>query len=212
MGLFRLLLAIAVVMSHSGGSLPWGFHLTSGSISVQAFYIISGFYMALIVSEKYEYRSNGTWLFYSNRALRLYPLFWTFLLLALLLELYKKTSPTFIDIFGLPLTPLLYFLFANIFILFQDTALFLHVDPSHGQISLALDYAQANASAYLLVPQAWSIGVEIWFYVLAPMLTRWSTRALITLILITLLGRIAFFFFSPDHYYGAFNYRFFLSN
>lgn len=209
MGLFRLLLAIAVVMSHSGGSLPWGFHLTSGSISVQAFYIISGFYMALILSEKYEYSSNGAWLFYSNRALRLYPLFWTFLLLALLLELYKETSPTFIDILGLPLTPLLYFLFANIFILFQDTTLFLHVDPSHGQISPALDYAQANASAYLLVPQAWSIGVEIWFYMLAPMLTRWSTRALIILISITLLGRIAFFFFFPGHYYGAFNYRFF---
>ena len=195
-------------MGHSGAYLPWGFHLTSGSISVQAFYIISGFYMALILREKYEDSPNGAWLFYSNRALRLYPLFWTFSLLALLLALYKS-SPALIDVFGLPLTTELYFLFTNVFILFQDTTQFLHVDPDHGFISPTLDYAQANASAYLLVPQAWSIGVEIWFYMLAPVLTRWSTRALIIIIFITLIGRIAFFSFFSDHYYGAFNYRFF---
>jgi peptidoglycan/LPS O-acetylase OafA/YrhL len=43
-----------------------------GRAAVQMFYLISGFYMALILNEKYR-RPTATGIFYSNRFLRLWP-------------------------------------------------------------------------------------------------------------------------------------------
>ena len=48
MGLLRLILAISVVIWHS--SPIFGISLVGGQAAVQAFYIISGFYMALILN------------------------------------------------------------------------------------------------------------------------------------------------------------------
>jgi len=46
--------------------------------AVEAFFIVSGFYMSLILTQKYG--DKGLWLFYSNRLLRLYPLYLSMLL------------------------------------------------------------------------------------------------------------------------------------
>ena len=48
MGLIRLLLALSVVVSHTGNSFKI---LTNGSECVQLFFIISGFYMFLILDK-----------------------------------------------------------------------------------------------------------------------------------------------------------------
>ncbi len=72
MGILRILLAISVVLAHS--SSIFGFSLVGGQIAVQAFYIISGFYMALILNEKYIGANNSYKLFISNRFLRLYQI------------------------------------------------------------------------------------------------------------------------------------------
>ena len=50
MGIIRFLLAISVVIAHT--SSVYGFKLVGGQIAVQAFYMISGFYMTLILNEK----------------------------------------------------------------------------------------------------------------------------------------------------------------
>jgi peptidoglycan/LPS O-acetylase OafA/YrhL len=53
-GALRLLLALAVVVAHA--SPPFGiplFEMTGGPLAVQIFYVISGFYMALILNRKY---------------------------------------------------------------------------------------------------------------------------------------------------------------
>jgi peptidoglycan/LPS O-acetylase OafA/YrhL len=50
MGSFRTLLALVVVLVHSGGI--WGYNITGGIIAVQSFYIVSGFYMSLILNKK----------------------------------------------------------------------------------------------------------------------------------------------------------------
>lgn len=52
MGLIRILLAISVIIAHTESIL--GFNMVGGTLAVQAFFIISGFYMALILSEKYD--------------------------------------------------------------------------------------------------------------------------------------------------------------
>jgi peptidoglycan/LPS O-acetylase OafA/YrhL len=75
MGVLRLLLAFIVVIAHTSGGA--GLEIIDGAQAVRVFFIVSGFYMALILSEKYT-NSLGTnlRLFYSNRALRIVPLLW----------------------------------------------------------------------------------------------------------------------------------------
>ncbi|MCB1224366.1 MAG: acyltransferase [Verrucomicrobiales bacterium] len=69
----RLFLALVVVAAHtlSAGRLP----LIGGNLAVRLFFVVSGFYMALILSAKYNQPGGlGRRLFYSNRALRIFPL------------------------------------------------------------------------------------------------------------------------------------------
>jgi peptidoglycan/LPS O-acetylase OafA/YrhL len=79
MGLIRFLLAMAVVAAHSAPIL--GLTLVGGKIAVQSFFVISGFYISLILNEKYPAGTRGTLLFYGNRFLRIYPIYWAVLLL-----------------------------------------------------------------------------------------------------------------------------------
>src|SRR5687767_13772537 len=75
MGIIRLLLALAVVVAHSPTAVTLHNWVLPGGIAVQAFYIISGFYMALVLNEKYTF-PGSTKLFYQQRYLRLAPMYW----------------------------------------------------------------------------------------------------------------------------------------
>jgi hypothetical protein len=61
MGSLRLFLALSVAFGHFG--VPLGF--PTSDIAVQSFFVISGFYMALVLNEKYG--PGSYWLFISNR-------------------------------------------------------------------------------------------------------------------------------------------------
>ena len=67
MGLLRLILACSVVCGHAGA----GVFFTGPEVAVQTFYIISGFYIAMILDRTVAYRS--IWVFYFSRYLRLWP-------------------------------------------------------------------------------------------------------------------------------------------
>src|SRR5204863_4150166 len=82
MGALRFILAMSVAYGHAGDFL--GFPLVPGDTAVQCFYAISGFYMALVLNEKYLPQS-GYLLFLSNRFLRLFPTYATVLALTWLL-------------------------------------------------------------------------------------------------------------------------------
>lgn len=56
MGLARLLLALSVVLAHLPVLLG---PLVNGHVAVQGFFIISGFYMALILDSKYHTDKRG---------------------------------------------------------------------------------------------------------------------------------------------------------
>lgn len=83
MGSLRFLLAISVAYGHAGDFL--GFPLIPGDTAVQCFYAISGFYMSLVLNEKYRRVSSSYFLFISNRFLRLFPAYAVVLLFTLLL-------------------------------------------------------------------------------------------------------------------------------
>ena len=83
MGTLRFILALSVAYGHAGDFL--GFPLIPGDTAVQSFYAVSGFYMALVLNEKYRPGSSTYSLFISNRFLRLFPVYVTVLCLTLLL-------------------------------------------------------------------------------------------------------------------------------
>jgi peptidoglycan/LPS O-acetylase OafA/YrhL len=72
MVLLRLLLALVVVLFHTGMVSRY---LMDSHTAVNAFFIISGFYMALILDQKYGSSPAGLKAFAINRFLRLYPLY-----------------------------------------------------------------------------------------------------------------------------------------
>ena len=83
MGTLRFILAMSVAYGHAGDFL--GFPLIPGDTAVQSFYAVSGFYMALVLNEKYRPGSSTYSLFISNRFFRLFPVYATVLCLTLVL-------------------------------------------------------------------------------------------------------------------------------
>ncbi len=86
MGLLRLFLAVSVVVAHTSLFLGTNFFV-AGSIAVEAFFIISGFYMSLILNEKYV-GENSYRLFITNRLLKLYPIYWVVLLVSIIFSFW----------------------------------------------------------------------------------------------------------------------------
>jgi peptidoglycan/LPS O-acetylase OafA/YrhL len=194
MGILRFLLALSVVLAHSNSS----YSLIGGPLAVQAFYIISGFYMSLILNEKYVGSNKSFKLFFSNRILRLYPIYWMVLLLTVIssisLGFYTNWDKAGrIDIYieyyhKMEMGSFIFLIFTNIFIFFQDAVMFLGLDPSTGNVFFTKNYATTQPFLYefLLIPQAWTLGIELAFYLIAPFIVRRRTIVFICLILFSL--------------------------
>lgn len=193
MGLMRIYLALCVAAGHSGLLFPK--QVPSPSEAVQLFYVISGFYMALI-SSKYTSAME----FYTSRFLRIFIPYWATLIIILSIcmvtgllwgdwmELqsyvtYSSKQNGFSGVFITALT--------NISIFFQDWVMFLKHDPG-GVLSFTPNFLESKNPLwhYLIVPQAWSVGVELTFYLLVPVLTKLRNNLLFILMAISVLLRV----------------------
>jgi peptidoglycan/LPS O-acetylase OafA/YrhL len=204
MGLLRVILALSVVITHSAPI--FGFKFVGGIVAVQTFYIISGFYMALILSEKYIGKNNSYKLFITNRLLRLYPIHWTVLFLTIIVSLtvaLKNHGHNFgklqiyIDYFhSMSIGSFIFLVFSNIALFFQDVVMFFGLNTSTGFLFFTPAFANTNPLLwhFSLVPQAWSIGVELTFYLIAPFLIKIKTRILIFIGLLSLMLRFIIYF------------------
>jgi peptidoglycan/LPS O-acetylase OafA/YrhL len=158
MGTFRFVLAFAILMAHIttdiGPSLinRNSLHILvwSGE-AVFAFFIISGFYMSLIINEKYAKLPGGTRRFYLNRALRLYPIHWTILGLYAMYFSYSGTPSFLLGDAQVPFWRWLYAIISN--------ASFLGVE--------VLPFFGDENWVFVCGP-VWSLGIELCFYLLAP--------------------------------------------
>lgn len=152
MGVLRLLLAMAVSFEHLATSSTSPFLWFGGRIAVVIFFIISGFYMGLIYTTKYSQCKNGLMLFYSNRALRIYPVYF----FVLFLSSWSAGSFFGSEFWHFPeiLIP-----FANLLIFGSDAV-------------VMAGYVSSFSPLTLYVAQVWSIAVELTFYLMVPFIVK----------------------------------------
>lgn len=205
MGLLRLLLAISVLIAHS--TPIFGTSLVGGRVAVESFFILSGFAIALTFSNKYQ---NNLTAFYKNRFLKLFPLYWFFTLAVIVISfiIYGRFS-IFGNNYVTPISKIILTLF-NISPIFSDITNFLGINNFTGNIFFTTAFRNTVPEIwnYLILPQGWTIGLEITFYLFAPWLVRQKTKLLIIVASLSLLARLyAVYFLNLNH--DPWQYRFF---
>jgi peptidoglycan/LPS O-acetylase OafA/YrhL len=199
MGLLRLLLAFAVFNAHAG--LPIGFSIVAGSTAVHCFFVISGFYMAMVLGEKYSLSQATYYEFVTNRLLRLMPSYLLILALtfwvAVAISAFRYTAlPPLIATQQLAesdsgMFALILHTLSQITLLGQDLYHFVSGSPETG-FGFTADFQNDPAGLHtlLFVPPAWSLSIEIYFYLLAPWLVRQRMSLILGLIAASFLCRV----------------------
>jgi len=83
-GTYRYILAVMVVISHLSGVTLLGW------LAVHGFFCLSGYLMTTIMHRDYGYTASGISRFALNRVLRLFPIYWCILILAVLIIWYFR--------------------------------------------------------------------------------------------------------------------------
>lgn len=177
MGFYRLILAVLVVLSHADARF-YGYN--PGVVAVISFFILSGYVMSILI-DKYYRQPSAIPIFYLDRMARLFPQFLFYMVLtSLVIHFFKIDSP-FINQLNFSKWLL------NFFILPQ--ALFMYW-----------------ADGALPIPQSWSLGLELTFYLVIPwVLIFLSRRQIYGLALASFLVFIAAYFGKIDS--DIFGYR-----
>ncbi|MFP8967535.1 acyltransferase family protein [Pokkaliibacter sp. CJK22405] len=205
MGSIRTLLAISVVFAHT-----YGYIFVGGQTAVQLFYIISGYLISYILIEAKSYPEILA--FYKNRFLRLFPTYWTvafitFSLYALASFFLKKPAGP-LETFSL-LDPVgkIALAVTNITLLGQDWIMFTGVRD--GTFEFVGNFRLSDIEVYtgLLAPQAWTLGVELTFYIIAPFIL--PRRKILFILLFLSLSLRLYFFKIGIIFQDPWSYRFF---
>jgi peptidoglycan/LPS O-acetylase OafA/YrhL len=178
LGILRTILALLVVGSH--------LHAFGGAaFAVKSFFIISGFYMALVIDTRYHALPVSD--FYASRLLRLLPLYWVIGVMTLIAEIVLVPRAQYFDklasplaygaglhLSSLPPAIIFYIVLSLTTLLGLDTGLWLGFNRVSGALSVAPDFAPGATGVTALnpVPQGWTIGLELLFYALAPFIVR----------------------------------------
>jgi peptidoglycan/LPS O-acetylase OafA/YrhL len=170
MGMFRLLLAMCVVAAHGPS---FGFiRLFDAGVAVTCFFVVSGFYMAFVINEKYGKLDQWRLRFLSARAFRLYPTYFVILAFYFMFDLAISThgydGPRWLNLL-------------NFTIVGQDI------------LQWWLELQKPQPLSPILIVPAWSVASEILFYLIAAIAFRRSGG-----ILIVFLVALAIHF--PLHY------------
>lgn len=198
MGIVRLLLAVAV-LGHHATILDW--EILDGDDAVRGFFIISGFYMALILNGKYAGRPLR--LFWTNRLLRLYPAYAVVLLLSLAALIILDVHP-FSSLGRMlrlmdndPLT-IAFMTWTNGMVLGQEWLFNLALTPDGGGLFWPAGPGGTRAFVCALIPQAWSLSLEFTFYLAAPWLVRNGARRMVLVLAASLALRLGFALAGPE--------------
>ena len=159
--------------------------------------------MALILNEKYVKQPNAYSLFLSNRLLRLFPIYWVVLFAVFSFciafsFISHSHSRLALDIYSsVQFTPFsfVYILLTNILLIGQDAVMYMGINPKTGAFFFTSDFWQTRPvlQQFLLVPQAWSLAIELLFYLVAPFLVRRRYRTIALVILVSFLLRLVMY-------------------
>jgi peptidoglycan/LPS O-acetylase OafA/YrhL len=150
MGLYRLLLAILVALSHAGISF---YDYNPGVVAVISFYILSGYVMSMLIGKYYKHPSVVP-NFYLDRAARLFPQFLFYMIFASILIYFLEFDSPFISKLTIDKWLL------NFLILPQGFYMYW-------------------ADGALVIPQTWSLGLELTFYLVIPWIIIYFSKRLI---------------------------------
>lgn len=212
MGILRIFLALCVVAAHCGCTF-----LFPSNYAVECFYVISGFYMSLILNEKY---ADNTLLFWKKRALRLIPPYWILATIALFVSFIitnnTGASPSMLYQFDgfrhMSLPTKIGSIFSNIFLFGQDNSLFFAINPETGNPFFSTNsYAELfPCCRYYPIEVAWSVSLELCFYLVAPLFIKKNWKVVVCVFLCSIAIK-----FGIRGYWGLNNenwtYRFFPS-
>lgn len=191
MGILRIYLALCVVAAHSTRIAFWPMH--TGHEAVQIFFMISGFYMELVYDKYATVRE-----FYTSRALRIFLPYWVVLAVVVGVSvLLGVFSGNWVELApyarfretngaaGVTLAGI-----SNVTIFLQDTLMFLQ-DNGAG-LTFTSDFRAATSPLwyFLLIPQAWSVSVELQFYLLVPLLAKLRNKWLLLALLLSMAARL----------------------
>lgn len=194
LGVIRILLALSVFFTHISSG-HW-FSGVGGDTAVELFFVISGFYIQEILSKTYKSNSK----FFINRLLRIYPIYLIILVLTILSEpqRYFEAFKSLTDI-GRAIS-----LTSNFGLLGLDQMYFLNEYNENYFFNLLGTNDPSNAM--VIVPVAWTISLELFFYLLAPRLARARSGVLVFCVLASLIGKFAFLRLNSAQ--DPWNYRF----
>jgi len=181
MGLMRFMLALAVAAGHAGGFFGLQIYpIVAGNIAVQIFYMISGFLIALILSGKYADTPQGNWVFYSNRAVKIYVPYLAILAVTVLVSLVSHAvggSALSLETFfsegaQMRFSTWAFAVVTNLFLIGMEWSSML-IDRG-GELFFsftALEQPPSAAHFNVIVP-AWTLSLELAFYLIAPLILR----------------------------------------
>ena len=174
MGFYRLILAVLVALGHMG-IMFFGVDLGYGVVAVISFLIISGFVMTALIDKNYEEISRIP-AFFADRAMRLYPQFIFYLVLSSVL-IYTALSDSPVHEAITPIN-----LLSTVAMVPLGLYMFGFSDPN-------------------IIPQAWSLGLEMCFYLVIPFILIYRARLVLfygSIVVFTL----AFFGYIHSDWFG----------
>ena len=155
-GTFRLVMAM-IVAGHHSALWPWG--LRWGLPCVNAFFMISGYCVSALAKRHFRVSSDQTaaeawaeaWSFWRDRLLRLFPQYWFWLAASAVVVLvlhrhwvFQTGNPNWVNVL------------CNITVF--PVSFWMYIPP---------------LASLFLIPQAWSLSVELIFCVIFPAVQRW---------------------------------------
>lgn len=187
MGIIRCLLALSVAIDHFGAVFGW--RMGPGSVEVEAFFIISGFYMFFVLHKKYY--AVGIQKFYTARYMRLLPTYLVVLAMSFSFGVLTDKSHRF----GLPFSEQLsllsgadalfyaYIIFSNVTMFALDWVVLLGFDGTSAYLTTEFMKSPILVYKFIWIPQAWSIGLELMFYLMAPFLLKTEKRIVLAAVI-----------------------------
>jgi peptidoglycan/LPS O-acetylase OafA/YrhL len=189
-GYLRIILALSVAVGHLQSGIYGAPNTTiifvSVIVAVKLFFIISGFYMAMIFHKHY----STTGMFLVSRAVRLFPAYWLTMAFCVAAALWFNT-PSVGPLLNLDFwyfvhapVPVLLFTLSNLTFLGIDFGSFTCI-----QLTPAIEFAfnwkfpcpdgQVLLLSRAVVPPAWTLSLEWYFYLLVPLFCSLTTRRVV---------------------------------